>query len=126
MKKFMVALLIVLLPTVVLAGRPEQCALHSTCSFTIHGKFNKEFVTPGLQAGQTYVCNIVRGKGKLLVVKNIYVSKDVTYTLKGGRLNRPFIINGPKKGTGYIRYTLYNSNDPWHVDNFQFKCTVSR
>ena len=125
MKKLIVALIISLLPTIVVAGQAKQCALNSTCSFTVHGKFNKTFITSGLQPGQKYVCNIVRGKGRLLLVKNVYVSKDVTYNLKGGRLNKPLFIDGPKKGTGSIRYTLYNDNDPWHVDSFQFKCVPS-
>jgi len=115
-----------LLPTVALAAAPDQCALNSTCSFSIHGKFNKELMTSQLQAGKTYVCNVVQGPGKLLSIQNVYASKGVTYNLKGSRLNKPFIIRGPKQGIGYIRYTIYNHNDPWRSDSIQFKCKTEK
>lgn len=123
MKKILVtALIIGLAPTVALAARPDQCTLNSTCSFTIHGKFNKALITRQLQSGQTYVCTIVRGRGKLLSIQNVYASKGVTYNLKGTRLNKSFVIHGPSRGTGYIQYTIFNHNDPWRSDSFQFKC----
>ena len=125
-KQVSVALMMALLPAVTLAAKPEQCALDSTCSFSIHGKFNKEFITSQLQAGQTYTCSVIRGKGKLLSIKNIYASSDVSYDLKGERFNKLFVIHGPSKGTGYIKYTIYNNNDPWHANSIQFQCSLVR
>lgn len=122
MKKLFVVLMLGLLPTAVLAAHPSQCALNSTCSFKIRGKFNKELMTSQLEPRTTYVCKVIRGNGSLLSVKNIYASKGVTYNLKGGRLNKPFVVRGPKKGVGFIRYTLYNNNDPWRSNSFQFMC----
>ncbi len=110
--------------TVLAASRPDQCALNSTCSFSIRGKFNKVFRTPGLQAGQTYVCKVIRGPGRLLSLSDFYVSQGVSYQLQGKRFNKPLIIRGPSRGTGYIQYTIYNNNDPWHTDSIQFKCSA--
>lgn len=126
MKKLIFALGMIALPGSVFAAAATQCALNSTCSFSIHGKFNKVLKTTGIQAGQKYVCNIVRGEGKLLSLQDVYVSKGVRYDLKGGRLNRSFVIYGPQTGTGVIQYTLYNHNDPWRSDSFQLKCTPVR
>lgn len=120
--KLVLALLAVLLPSAVLAAAPDQCALNSTCSFTIRGKFNKELLTSDIQSGKTYVCHVIRGSGKVLSVQNVYASKGVTYNLQGSRLDKPLIIRGPQSGTGYIRYTIRNNNDPWHTDSIQFKC----
>jgi len=125
-KKIMIALMVGLLPTAALATQPDQCALNSTCSFKIRGKFNKELMTSQLQAGKTYVCKVVRGNGKVLSLKSVYASKGVSYDLKGNRLNKPFVIRGPKKGVGFIRYTIYNNNDPWHTNSIQFKCKLAK
>lgn len=122
--KITIALIAGVLPTVALAAQPDQCALQSTCSFNIRGKFNKELMTSQLQAGKIYICTVVRGSGRLLSVKNVTASKGVRYDLKGRRLNKPFIIHGPRKGTGHIRYTIYNNNDPWRSNSIQFKCKL--
>lgn len=124
MKKYFVASVLFLLPIVGFAGKAEQCALNSTCSFTIRGKFNKEFFTPSLQPGRIYVCKIIRGKGQLLSVKNVYASRGVRYEIQGRRLDSHFIIYAPRRRSGYIRYTMYNHNDPWKSNSFQFKCRV--
>lgn len=124
MKLFILGMLA--LPLVAFADKPSQCALNSTCSFSIHGKFNKMLKTSGIQAGKKYVCNIVQGNGQLLSLQDVYVSKGVRYDLKGRRLNQAFIIYGPKTGTGVIQYTLHNHNDPWHSNSFQFKCVPAQ
>lgn len=121
-KKLMAVLMVSLIPSVVLADTPDQCALDSTCSFSIRGKFNKAFITSQLKAGETYSCSVVRGKGRLLSIKSIYASEGISYALKGARFNKPFVIYGPKKGSGYVQYTIYNNNDPWHTDYIQFEC----
>ena len=115
-------LLLSLLPAVVLAVQPDQCALNSTCSFSIRGKFNKVIRTPNLQIGQTYKCTVKQGDGYVISIKNVYASKGVTYQIKGRRFNKPFIIHGPGKGSGYVQYTLYNHNDPWNTDSLQYQC----
>lgn len=122
--KLMIALMVCLLPTAALAAKPDQCSLNSTCSFTIRGKFNKKLITRDLQAGKTYVCKVVRGSGNLLSLKDVYASKGISYDLKGGRLNKPFVINVPKNGSGFIQYTIYNNNDPWRSNSIQFKCSA--
>ncbi|MCB1827020.1 MAG: hypothetical protein KDH94_01255 [Coxiellaceae bacterium] len=124
-KKIITASVVALMPVLAFAATPDQCALNSTCSFSIHGKFNKELITSDLQSGETYVCRVIRGRGRLLSVQNVYASKGVAYDLKGVRLNKAFVIHGPYRGTGYIRYTLHNNNDPWRVDSFQFKCVTA-
>lgn len=122
-KKIILLAASVLLPSAVFAAdQPDQCALNSTCSFNIQGKFNKMFVTQQIQAGKTYKCSVIRGSGGLLEIKNVYASNGITYDLKGRRFNRPFVIHGPVKGVGYIKYTIYNHNDPWRSNSIQFKC----
>jgi len=122
-KHILVVSLLVALPGLALADKADQCALNSTCSIGIRGLFNKQMKTTGIEAGKTYTCVVSRGKGADISIKNITVSKGMSYDLKGKRFDKAFVIHGPKSGSGTIEYTLYNHNGPWNTINLQYKCS---